>query len=210
MRIRALLGFLSVCPVLAGCGVFTKTQPTKKGTWALEAAVGGPLASVAQVPVPLPLSSVGASVGLWEDADLSFHLHPSPLFIFRTLGLDVGSTVRVGRQKGWIPALALTGRGYAFSDFRSGTLGYVELTPAASLRHGTCWETFVSTSLLWHVVDGRYSWAVGVGEKLQLGRWSLGLELRLFDPQADTTQSIQWVRLGNQGAVGVLVGLGFQ
>lgn len=200
---------ISLCLLMffaAGCGVFTKTRPTPKGEWALEAAVGGPLANVGRLPVPVPLSTIGASWGIAEKADLSFHFHPSTLLAFRTWGIDVGSTALLGAQRGGAPAWAITGRGYAFSDFQTGALWFLEATPAVSWRHEK-WETFLSTSLLWHGVDGRFSWALGVGETVRLGQWQWGLELRVFDPSQDTTQSIQWVRLGARGAVGFNLGV---
>ncbi|RKH21635.1 hypothetical protein D7X74_00820 [Corallococcus sp. CA047B] len=75
-RVFPLAGFFArIC----ACGLPAHVLPVPEGTLALEAGVGGPAVRLEGAPVPLPLSTLGASYGLNGRWDLHAHAHLTPL-----------------------------------------------------------------------------------------------------------------------------------
>ena len=194
----------------SGCGVLTHARPTPAGKLALEAAAGGPMASLGGVPVPLPLATVGASYGLAERWDVAAHVHLTPLLMFRTAGFDLGATYLLLDQRGAVPALALSSRAYAFTDFRSAVLPYVDLSGTASWQLGRVFLGYATlTAMLPY--DARFTLSPAVGATAELGRFTVQLELRWYDPTYDTGPAIApWLSPGGHGALGLILGGAFR
>ncbi len=205
IEVKALSLALAVAAA-SGCGVLTHARPTPAGKLAFEAAAGGPMASVGGVPVPLPLATLGASYGLAERLDVAAHVHLTPLLMFRTAGLDLGATYLLLDQKGAVPALALASRVYAFTDFRSAVLPYLDLSGTASWELGRIFLAYATlTAMLPY--DARFTLSPAVGASAELGRFSVQLELRWYDPTYDTGPAIApWISPGSRGALGLLLG----
>jgi hypothetical protein len=196
---------LGVIVLLAvGCGHATRVRPTPQGKVELEATVGGPLAKVGGMVLPLPLSTVGAAYGFAERADVHAHLHGTTL-AFGVAGLDVGSTYLAVQQNRWLPALSVTGRLYGFTDFQA-FRPYLEVSGAASYFCAQRFLSYLSVSSLVQF-DGLPLWAVGIGEEVKLGRVSLQLEGRWYQPHSKTRfMAVEWQGPGQLGAIGVLLG----
>lgn len=194
----------------SGCGILTHARPTPKGTVALEASAGGPIVDIG-APIPLPLSTLGVSVGLLDRLDVQAHVHLITLLALKTAGLDVGTTWMPLTQDGARPAVALTGRVYVFTDFRGAPLGYVELTSTASWLLGKRWLSLVTLSGVVDVGDGYVHWSPGIGEQVLLGRWAIGLDLRWYDPTFDARfSSAKWASLAGRGAIGLVLGASYR
>lgn len=194
----------------AGCGVLTHARPTPKGTVALEASAGGPIVDIG-APVPLPLSTLSVSVGVLERLDVQAHVHLTTLLALRTAGLDVGTTWLPLTQDRWRPAVAITGRGFLFTDLRGAPLGFVELTSTASWLAAGRFLTLVTLSGLVDLSDGFVHWSPGLGEQVLLGHWALGLDLRWYDPTYDVRfSSAKWAHLGGRGALGLVLGASYR
>ncbi len=187
-----------------GCGHVTKTRPTPEGQVALEGSLGGPMARVSGRVLPLPLTTLGASYGVSDRADVHAHLHGTAA-VFGIAGVDVGSTLLLLEALGARPAVALTSRLYGFTDFEA-FRPYLEVTGAASYLIRERVAAFVSASGLaqtqaWPV------WAVGAGAELRLGRAGLQLEGRWYQPHQPTRFNVvDWQGPGGQGAFGALLG----
>lgn len=193
-----------------GCGLATHVRPVPKGRVQLEASVGGPMADVG-APIPLPLSTVGASYGLLDRMDVHGHVHLTPLAFFNVPGLDVGATYLALEEQGSVPAVAVTSRLYAFSNLRDGTLTYGDLSATASWLLARRWLTYGSLTGMVDFLDGRFMWSPAIGEQVLLGSWSLQLEARYYDPTYRSASSaVHWVSAGGYGAFGVVLGAGFR
>lgn len=198
----AALAFLTLA---SGCGLSTQVRPTPKDTVAVQAAVGGPAALVG-APVPLPLAAAGVAWGFHERADLSAHTHLTTLAAARLFGLDVGLSWLALAPREKAPALTVGLRGYAFTDFASGTLGFYEASLAASWDVGR-WRPFAALAvqldtqaLLWDV-------APAVGTELAFGRFVLVAELKWFAPNRDARfSSLKWLAPFGRGALGLVIG----
>jgi len=191
----------------AGCGIATHVRPTPRGAFEVEASAGGPLANLG-APIPIPLSTVGASYGFGERWDLQAHLHLTTLAL-KTAGADVGGSWLALEQHGLRPALSLTARAYAFSDLASAVQPYGELTATASWASGR-WTAYGTASGMLDY-GGRFLWSPGVGARVALGRFGAQLDLRWYEPAYSTAHSsVPWVGPGALGALGVVLGASYR
>jgi hypothetical protein len=192
----------------SGCGLATHVRPTPKGQLELEAAVGGPAASVNGVPVIVPLSTVGASYGVIDRLDVSAHLHLTSLLL-RTAGLDIGATGLLVEQTDW-PAVAITLRGYGFTDFASGFQPNAELAITGSYRF---WEVFLAYATVGAFGDyqGIGHGTAAIGAQLRLEHWSFQLEGRWYDITYDSRfGSVEWLSVQGRGSTGLTLGASYR
>lgn len=197
--------------ISVGCGHVTHVRPTPKGKLAVEGAFGGPVAKVSGLTIPLPLTTLGASYGLSESADIHAHVHGTSL-AFGVAGVDVGASYMPIKQQGYVPALTLTGRLYGFSNIERilDSRAYLELTGAGSYQLGKWFllygsaSTFVQTQT-WPL------WSLAAGNEFQLGEWGLQLEGRWFQPSQLTRMNVvDWQSVGGLGAWGVVLGVRYR
>ena len=152
------------------------------------------------------MSTLGASYGLNERWDVSAHAHLTPLLL-GVAGMDVGTTWLALDQDGARPALALTGRGYAFSDLDTGALFHGEATAVASWLLRERFLTYVSGSALYDVVESDVMWSVAAGTRVPFGRFALQAELGWYWPGYDASVSgAEWLTPGGRGALGLVLG----
>lgn len=90
---------------LAACTTVHGVRPLGAGAVAVEAEVGGPLAEVYGAPIPVPLSSVGVTVGVSDQTDVHAALHPSPLLFFGVVGGEAGVSTQFLAPRGAAPRL---------------------------------------------------------------------------------------------------------
>ena len=154
---RAWGGLLGLVLLGPGCGLTTQVRPVPRGTWAAEAAVGGPLVRLGG-PLPVPLSTAGVRYGVAEHADVAAHAHLTSL-TFGVAGLDVGGAWLALEQVGARPALTLGGRLYGFAQVLPGRATsprvYLEGAPTVSYLLGGRWLTYASASGLVQFAGGR-------------------------------------------------------
>jgi hypothetical protein len=195
--------------VAAGCGHAAKLRPTAPGQVSVEAALGGPMAEVEGLTVPLPLTTLGASVGLNERFDLGLHAHGTSL-AFGVAGLDVGSTWLALDGQGAIPTVALNAKLYAFLEVRRFVpAGYLELGGTASWKLGPV-SPYLHLAALGRL-GGPPLPAVGGGLQLDLGRFSLQAEARWYQPLYDTRfVVVEWLHVGGHGAWGPMVAMSYR
>lgn len=171
-----------------------------------EVAVGGPMVA-AGAPIPLPLSTVGASYGIASRADVHAHLHPTPLIAFGTAGIDAGASVLLLEQLAARPAVTATARGYVFTDFATAVWPYAEISITGSWRAGQRATPFVTLTTQYAFVDRAFSWSPGAGVELTFGRFAAGVELRWYDPTYGRSRTVvPWVSPGDAGALGLVLG----
>ncbi len=208
MRCR-LAGAVALSVACSACGILTHARPTPRHGFAVEASAGGPLVNIG-APIPLPLTTVGASYGVDDGLDVQVHTHLTTAAALSVAGFDAGGTWMPVEQRRARPAVALTGRLYAFTDFRTGTLGYGELSATASWLLGRRFLTYVTVGGLVEFLDGYVHWSPGLGEQVQFGRFALGLDLRWYDPGYTTRYaSANWAGLGGLGALGLVLGASY-
>lgn len=189
------------------CGLSTRVRPVPAGALAVEGSVGGP-AAVVGAPVPLPLSTLGVAYGLLPRLDVSAHTHLTTLFLNQVAGFDLGVTGLWLEQAGARPALASTLRGYVFTDFRAGALGYLDATVVASWQLAPAWLLFAQLAGQADLTALAVDPLLGVGAEWHLERTTVQAELRWYAPQRDTRRSaVPWLSPFKQGVVGLQLGV---
>lgn len=197
---------LAAALLLVGCGHMAKLRPTPRGQVAAELTLGGPFAKVSSLVIPLPLTTVGASVGVADHLDLSAHFHPTAA-VFKIAGLDVGAAWQPLLQKGAIPAVTLAGRLYGFTNFVSGFQPYLELGATGSYKLAERFSPYLNVTTLIQT-NAVPLLAVGAGVEVEFGRFALQAEFRWFSPNRNTYfNAVEWQSIGGLGAVGALLGV---
>lgn len=186
------------------CGHATALRPAPRGAVQVEAALGGPVAGIFNLPIPIPLSTVGVRYGIADRLDVSAHAHATSL-LFNVAGLDAGATWLALEVDGARPALALSSRLYGFAELGRGQpRAFLELTAAASWRPVPWLTPYVSASAL-----AQWGWPVpslAGGAELRGGRFGLQLELRWYAPFSPTQYMVvDWRSVGGLGAWGVVI-----
>lgn len=201
--------FLAAVVGAAGCGHATRVRPVQKGAVALRAELGGPLGRVEGNLIPLPLATVGAGYGMGPRWDLEGNVHLTTA-LFGVAGLDVGSTVLLLEPNGARPALAATARLHGFTNFED-FRAWAELTPSVSWDLGERVIPYASGTVLAQFAGGPPLFAVGGGAVVRLGKSSLQLEARWYQPGYESRNlPAAWVGVGGQGAFGFVVGYQLQ
>lgn len=177
----------------------------------MELGAGGPLVNRNGAVFPLPAISAGARYGVGERFDVQGHVHLGTL-IQGSVGADLGSTVLLLPQEGLRPALSVTGRAFAFTDFRRAFRPFGEIAAHASWNHHTRFLGYITGSALLDL-SGRNDglWSVGAGEAIALGAWSVSLELRAYSSSfVNEVQTVQFPLLVGAVPAGAVVGVGYR
>lgn len=206
-------------PLLAACSTVHGVRPLGKGGVAIEASLGGPFVEVFDAPIPLPLSTVGAAVGVTDGTDVHAAWHPSALALFGLGAVDAGVSQQLLAQKGARPRLMgdLTVVG-AFGDAvdgapEGGVRVWAQPTATAAWdwgKHGR--QTAYGSLLAFLQPAPTFAWhpAVAVGNQWALGSHvRVGTELKWIAPLSDAeVVAPHWYAPGDLGAVSAQVGLG--
>lgn len=176
----------------------------------MDTSIGGPMlaadAAGAPVPFPFPLLSVGYRRGLDERSDVFGRIHLVPDAMFRIAGAELGASRLLLDQNGPFPALGVSGVALVVWG-----AGGAFVVPAASLNASWStgrWLLYVGTEEA--VSFGRrlegsgpaFHWAPYVGATRQVGRWTVGAELRWWEPHvSDDDVLIYWQGIGGHGVV---------
>ena len=203
----SLLAALSL--MLTGCASITHVRPVPRGALVAEASAGGPLAQVG-IPIPLPLTSVGATYGLLERLSVHAHVQPTPL-LFRALGGDVGATGLVWEQREALPALTASGQVNVLTDFRTASWWTADASLTASWLLGERWMPYVTATGQVDFLNQLFHLAPGVGAQVLLDRWTLQAEARLYAPtRRSDIAAVPYVGLAGHGAFGLVLGAGYR
>jgi hypothetical protein len=207
VRLLAILALLAT----AACGHAAKLRPAPHRSLQPEFTFGGPMAIVLKMPLPLPLTSAGASYGLGERFDVSAHAHLTAL-AFGVAGVDLGSTYLVTEQRGLLPTLSLTGRLYGFTNVRTlSSAAFAQVAGTASYRVTPWLSPYLSVDGLLQLAEVPVIPTLAVGLAAELGRFSVQLEGRWFAPHASAEfRTVRWIAPAGQGAFGPVLSLSYR
>lgn len=93
------------CLALAACSTVHGVRPVGKGAVVVDASLGGPITELFGAPVPLPLTTLGATVGVSDTVDVHAALHPSAIGLFGLATADAGASVQLLAPTGARPRL---------------------------------------------------------------------------------------------------------
>lgn len=210
-------------PVLlfAGCSTTHGVRPLGKGAVSIDASLGGPITEVFGLPIPLPITTVGATVGATDTTDVHAAIHPTAAAMFGIGAAEVGVSQQLLAPAGARPRLSadltlLGAAGDLDPDHapEGGFRLFVQPTVLAGWDYGkeqqhTVYTGFTAFS---EAVDPVA--AVGglvLGNRFGLGPSHLDVELKWLNPW-DNAESVvpEYAAPGLQGAVSLQFGYGFR
>jgi hypothetical protein len=102
---HALARRAAVLVLATGCSTVHGVRPLGKGAVQVEASLGGPITEVYGAPIPLPISTIGATFGVSDRTDVHAALHPTGLALFGLFAADAGVSYELLPPHGARPRL---------------------------------------------------------------------------------------------------------
>jgi len=211
---RLILAALSAVILLAAarCGTVTAVTPLDRGESALSASVGGPVANLNGVNIPLPYAVARYRYGLTDQAGIyaGVHLLAAGLGV---AGLDVGFSYHFLQQRDWIPTVGAIAGITALIKPGGGEAMFPQLDLVASYRLNDHFTTYFGSQSMYqlqstpNVVLAPF---VGTGWRIS-DPLSLNLEAKWYAPTEKTEPRIvdYSLPIGNHGAVGLVLGANY-
>lgn len=182
-----------IVPLLAlaaGCSTVHGVRPVGKGVVQVDASLGGPITELFGAPVPLPITTVGATVGVSDKTNVHAAFHPTGAALFGIVTIDAGVSTQLLAPKGARPRLMAdltvlgAGGDVAEDGAEGGVRFFARPTVTASWDWGKQKRSTVYTALgafaqPWPGVYGVGTWAVG-------NIWALG-------PGVGLTTQLEWI-----------------
>lgn len=207
--------------LLAACSVTHGVRPLGAGVVAPELSVGGPLTSLGGLPIPVPLSTLGASVGVTDTADVHLAWHPSAALLTGIAAGELGADLQLLAPQGARPRLMadltlVFGAGdSAAGGAEGGFRLFVQPTMIAGWDWGKARRQTVYAGLTAFVEPAPGPHVLGA---VLLGnRWGIGprffatTELKWLAPYADSEPLVpSWIAPGPVGALSLQLGVGMR
>jgi len=198
----------------AGCGTVSAVRPLRREQSAVALSVGGPVAKVSGMDIPLPYAVLRYRYGVND----RFGLYAGGHLLQAALGnvvFDGGFSYHFVEQAGLVPAVGASGGVVAFlkpgSGGESAVFPQVDLT--ASWLAGGRSLTYLGMQSMYQFDDRPYfAFAPFVGEEVRLGeRFSLCVEAKWYGAGEPTRpRTIDYrLPLGGTGAVGFVLGANY-
>jgi hypothetical protein len=193
----------------ARCGTVTAVTPLHRGESALSASLGGPVANVSGMSIPIPYAVARYRYGLTDRTGIyaGGHLLAAA---FRVVGLDFGFSYHFLKQQGWIPTVGAIAGITAFIQPGAGQALFPQLDLVASYRVNDRFTTYVGSHSLYQLQStSNIVLAPFVGTEWRISdRFSLNLEAKWYAPTEKTRpRNVNYsLPIGNHGAFGFVLG----
>ena len=204
-----ILAVLPAVFLLVRCGTVTAVTPLHRGESAFAASLGGPVANVAGMDIPIPYAVARYRYGLSDQAGLYVggHLLPAARGI---VGLDFGFSYHFLAQKGWVPTVGTSAGIMALIQAEGNEALFPQLDLVASYRLGSRFLAyFGSQSMYQFRSEPNVVLAPFIGGEWRAGkRFSLALEAKWYAPTEQThPRDVNYtLPIGGRGAVGFVLG----
>ncbi len=96
---------VALATLASACSTVHGVRPVGKGAVVVDASLGGPITELFGAPVPLPLTTVGATIGVSDKTNVHAAVHPTGVALFGVFAADVGVSTQVLPQAGARPRL---------------------------------------------------------------------------------------------------------
>lgn len=205
--------FIALAVGLAlGCSTTHGVKPLGKGTVSLEASLGGPITEVFGAPIPLPLTTVGTTVGVTETTNVHASVHPTGALLFNVFAGDIGASQQVLTNEGARPrlmgdlTLTLAGGDRDENEGKEGGLRFfMQPSFTASWDWGRAKKQTVYTGLTAFLEPSSEFYGLGgiyLGNRFGIGHSQVDIELKWLQPWSDNTPIVpEFFAPGNLGAV---------
>ncbi len=203
-----------------GCSTVHGVRPVGKGAVRPEFSFGGPITEAFGIPIPLPLTTVGATVGLSDVLDVHAAWHPTPAMMMGIPAFDGGVSYAFRAPEGPRPRLmADLSVVSAFGDAEEGPPeGGLRIWMQPTLTASWDWgQRKRQTSYLGYTgffqpfPTTAWRGAPVLGQLWGLGpRAVLSTELKWIGPFVETDMLVpHYYAPGSQGAISFQLGFGY-
>jgi len=217
MAIIKHLTFLALLAALYACNASRVIKPLEKGEKRIGASLGGPAITYANVPMPLPLSSVTYSQGLDTGITLTASLQTTSM-LFGVAHVD--ATLGIKAYESASGKFGITGSPgiHLLYDFYEGNYrNYPQLEALSWWRYGSknhllygglgTWIELVRVKAHNEVQDNEFMPYLMLGHQWNRARWSFLAELKYLGFQHNTSRVVvDYVSPANRGALGAYFG----
>jgi hypothetical protein len=197
----------------ARCGTVTAVTPLHRGESALSASLGGPVADIGGMNIPMPYAVARYRYGLNDRAGIytGGHLLAAARGI---VGLDFGFSYHFLQQRGWIPTVGAIAGITAFIQPGGGQALFPQLDLVASYRLNDRFITyFGSHSVYQFQSTPNVVLAPFIGTEWRISdRVSISLEAKWYAPTEPThPRNVNYkIPIANRGAVGFVLGVAYR
>jgi hypothetical protein len=206
-----ILAALPVTVLLAvtRCGTVTAVTPLHRGESALNVSLGGPVADIGGMNVPIPYAVARYRYGLNNQAGiyLGGHLLAAARGI---VGLDFGFSYHFLAQKGWVPTVGTSAGVAAFIQPGGDDALFPQLDLVASYRLGKRFLTYFGSQSMYQFRDApAVLLAPLVGGEFKVNdALSLGLEAKWYAPTEKThPRNVNYsLPISDHGGIGFVLG----
>jgi hypothetical protein len=191
------------------CGTVTAVAPLRRGESALAVSLGGPVADLAGMNIPIPYAVARYRTGLSDRAGLyaGIHLLPAALGV---VGVDFGFSYHFLEQRGWVPCVGAAAGIAAFIQPGGRDALFPQLDLVGSYRMGKRFTAYFGSQSMYQFKSApAVVLAPLVGGEFRLGdRLALDLEAKWYAPTEPTRpRNVNYkLPIGNHGAVGFVLG----
>lgn len=206
-----VLGF-GIISIFTNCSTTRFVEPLEKDEIAIGANAGGPIISLGDNVIPLPLSSVYVGYGYKENLTLYGGLHTTSL-LFSNLQFDLGARKDLFEGYSIYPsisgALGINGI-VGFREFKPRF--FPELNVNAYWKYGK-WRTYTGAQTWFdfyknfkptYGFGGFFVPSLVLGQDVKIGDWRIGLEYKRLAFNVPTENSVvNYITFGGIGAQGV-------
>lgn len=196
----------------AGCSTTHGIRPIGKGNVDVALSLGGPITEVFGAPIPLPLSTLGATVGVTETTNVHAAFHPTAALMFAIGAGELGASQRLLAPSGARPRLmadlTLIGAAGDLDPDRAPEGGFrlfIQPTLLAGWDYGKAAQHTVYTGFTGFLEPAETFHGIGgfiLGNRFGLGRSHVDVELKWLDPWESGVNVVpEYAAPGTMGAV---------
>lgn len=211
---KVKLPVLAVLPVIVlltvtRCGTVTAVTPLHRGESALTVSVGGPVADLAGMNMPIPYAAARYRYGLNGQVGIYVGGHLLAAG-FALAGIDFGFSYHFLQQRGWVPTVGASAGLAAFIRPGGDNALFPQVDLVASYRLGRRFTTYFGSQSMYqfqykpNVVLAPF---VGTGWRIT-DPFSLNLEAKWYAPTEKThPRNVNYsLPIAEHGAVGFVLG----
>ena len=210
-RKNLILAALPAIVLLAAvrCGTVTAVTPLHRGESALAVSLGGPVADVGGMNIPIPYAVARYRHGLNDQAGIyaGGHLLAAARGI---VGLDFGFSYHFLEQRGWVPCVGASAGILALIKPGGSEALFPQLDLVASYRLGDRFATYFGSQSMYQFKDApTVVLAPFLGGEFRVSdRLAFDLEAKWYAPTEPThPRNVNYsLPIGNHGAVGFVLG----
>ena len=213
-RLRFLSVLAAAALLVSACGTVAAVRPLAKGQSSLGLSMGGPVAKVAGLDIPMPYAVARYRYGLSDQfgAYAGAHLLVAAMGV---VGLEGGFSYHFLEQQGWVPCVGASAGFVGLVKPRSTDQAFFpQLDLTASWLFRDRFLAYVGSQSMYQFNDKPYVvLAPFVGGQFDIGpKFSLGVEAKWYAPTEPTKPRNVDYRLGvaGKGAVGFVLGAGYK